>query len=83
MTRNVPPPDNIVDQIWYDIRNGRIEGDILVTQEQIDEANEEMLQDGAMFLGRRVRLTTGEPSSKYPPDIPNEEQIVGGLRFEK
>ncbi len=81
MTRIVRAPDNIVDQIWHDLSKGLIPGDILVTQEQIDEANSPMLRDGGMLLGRRVRLTDGEPSSKYPPEVPSEERTIQGIQW--
>lgn len=79
------PPDNLVDQIHYDICHGKLEGpEIRLTAEQMELAPyiNGPLYDGRMLLGKTIRLTDGEPDCKFPPDVPNDEDwVVGGIRF--
>lgn len=79
--RNMNPPNNLVDQIHYDIAHGRIEGpEILLTAEQLAECSgDPHVKDGQRLLGKVVRLTDGEPNVVYTPEVPNESWIVGGF----
>jgi hypothetical protein len=82
MTRNMDLPDNLIDQIHYDICHG-LEGDILLTAAQIESLPELMgrkLGDGSMLLGRIIRESE-VPNVTYPPAKPNEDWVVGGIRW--
>jgi hypothetical protein len=74
------PPDNLIDQIHYDICHGKLEGDeIRLTAEQMASAPKLMgkpLVDGRMLLGKTIRLSD-EPNVKFPPDEPFEPWVIG------
>jgi len=74
-------PDDLIDQIHYDICHNRIEGlEIFLTTEQLESTKDYFsLVDGRMLLGYTIRETTGDPNVVYPPKVPNEPWTVGGM----